>query len=63
MLSQLPESCQQTLQATLANSINVLSIVSSHVYFPTTSSGLKDVAGFLARLIHGGRFSGPAAMA
>lgn len=47
MLSQLPESCQQTLEATLANSINVLSIVSSHVYFPTTSSGLKDVAGFL----------------
>ena len=47
MLLRLPESCQQTLRAMLANCINVLSIVSSHVYFPTMSNSLKDVAGFL----------------
>ncbi len=47
MLSRLPQTCQETLRAILANCVNVLSIVSSHVYFPTTSNGLKDVAGFL----------------
>ncbi len=33
--------------ASLAKSTNILSIVSSHVYFPTTSNSLKEVAGFL----------------
>jgi hypothetical protein len=47
MLSRVPDSCQKSLGAMLANSTNVLSIVSSHVYFPTLSSGLKDVAAFL----------------
>jgi predicted RecB family nuclease len=47
LLPRLPEPCQQTLNAMLENSVNVLSIVSSHVYFPTTSNGLKDVVGFL----------------
>jgi hypothetical protein len=31
----------------LANCTNILSIVSSHVYFPTTSNSLKEIAGFL----------------
>ena len=56
MLLRLPEHCQQTLKAVLTNSINVLSIVSSHVYFPTSSSGLKDIASFL-----GFRWSSPEA--
>jgi predicted RecB family nuclease len=47
MLPRLPQPCQETLRVILANSVNVLSIVTSHVYFPTTSNGLKDVAGFL----------------
>jgi predicted RecB family nuclease len=47
MLSRVRGSHQKALRAMLANSTNVLSIVSSHVYFPTYSNGLKDVAGFL----------------
>ena len=47
MLSRVPGSYQKALRAMLANSTNVLSIVSSHVYFPTCSNGLKDVASFL----------------
>jgi hypothetical protein len=31
----------------LANSTNILSIVGSHIYFPTLSNSLKDLAGFL----------------
>jgi hypothetical protein len=31
----------------LSNITNVLSIVSSHIYFPTPSNGLKDVASYL----------------
>jgi predicted RecB family nuclease len=47
MLSRVPGFCQEPLRAMLANSTNVLSIVSSHVYFPTLSNSLKDVANFL----------------
>jgi DNA-directed RNA polymerase subunit RPC12/RpoP len=47
MLSRVPESCREQLTVILANSTNILSIVSSHVYFPTTSNSLKEVAGFL----------------
>jgi predicted RecB family nuclease len=47
MLLRLPETCRGPLRALLANSTNILSIVRSHVYFPTTSNSLKEVAGFL----------------
>jgi predicted RecB family nuclease len=47
MLSRVPEPCQEPLRVILAKSTNVLSIVSSHVYFPTTSNSLKEVAAFL----------------
>ncbi len=47
MLSRLPESSQKPLRAMLTNSTNILSIVSSHIYFPAPSNGLKDVASFL----------------
>ncbi len=47
MLSRVPESCRETLRTILAHNTNILSIVSSHVYFPTTFNSLKEVAGFL----------------
>jgi predicted RecB family nuclease len=47
MLSRVSEPCREALRVILANCTNILSIVSSHVYFPTTSSSLKEIAGFL----------------
>jgi predicted RecB family nuclease len=47
MLSRVPEPCREALRVILANCTNILSIVSSHVYFPTTSNSLKEIAGFL----------------
>ena len=47
MLSHVPETCREPLRVILTNCTNILSIVSSHVYFPTTSNSLKEIAGFL----------------
>ena len=47
MLLSAPEPCRESLRAILSNSTNILSIVSSHVYFPTTSNSLKDIGRFL----------------
>ena len=47
MLLSVPEPCRESLRAILGNSTNILSIVSSHVYFPTTSNSLKEIAGLL----------------
>ena len=47
MLSRAPEPCREALKVILANLTNIPSIVSSHVYFPTTSNSLKEIAGFL----------------
>ena len=47
MLSRVPEPCREALKVILAKCTNILSIVSSHVYFPTTSNSLKEIAGFL----------------
>jgi predicted RecB family nuclease len=47
MLSRVPEPCREELRVILANCTNILSIVSSHVYFPTTSNSLKEIASFL----------------
>src|ERR1700730_18664161 len=47
MISPVPEPCRESLRVILAKCINILSIVSSHVYFPTTSNSLKEIAGFL----------------
>ena len=47
MLLRVPDRCRQLLMAILDKSTNVLSIVSSHVYFPTTSNSLKEVGAFL----------------
>jgi len=46
MLSRVPAPCRQLLMAMLSNSTNVLSIVSSHVYFPTASNSLKEIGTF-----------------
>jgi predicted RecB family nuclease len=46
-LSRVPDSAQKSLRAMLVNNTNVLSIVGSHIYFPTPSNSLKDVASFL----------------
>src|SRR5207237_231902 len=35
------------VERALAASVNVLSVIYSHVYFPTWSNGLKDVARYL----------------
>jgi len=47
MLSRVPAPSQKTLREILAQATNILSIVSSQVYFPTTSNSLKEVAAFL----------------
>jgi hypothetical protein len=47
MLPRVPESCREALRTILARNTNILSVVSSHVYFPTLSNSLKEVAAFL----------------
>jgi hypothetical protein len=47
MVSRVPKMYQDSLKTILCNSTNVLSIISSHIYFPTTSNSLKEVAAFL----------------
>ncbi len=47
MLSRVTEIAQKSLNVMLSDSTNVLSLVSSHIYFPTHSNGLKDVASSL----------------
>jgi predicted RecB family nuclease len=44
MLPRLSGQHQAMLQAILSDSINVLSIVGNHIYFPTTSNSLKEIA-------------------
>jgi len=47
LISRVPDPCRDSLRVILTKSTNILSIVSSHVYFPTTSNSLKEIAGFL----------------
>jgi DNA-directed RNA polymerase subunit RPC12/RpoP len=47
MLTHVPEPAEKSLRTMLANNTNVLSIVSSHIYFPIPSNSLKDIARFL----------------
>jgi hypothetical protein len=47
MISRVPEPCRESLRVILTKCTNILSTVSSHVYFPTTSNSLKEIAGFL----------------
>jgi predicted RecB family nuclease len=41
------EESAAAIDRVLSRSCNVLSLIHSHLYFPTRSNGLKDVAGFL----------------
>jgi predicted RecB family nuclease len=47
MKSRLPESFHQRIDEMLDHSVNVLSLIHSHFYFPTYSNSLKDIGGFL----------------
>jgi predicted RecB family nuclease len=40
----LPEDQQQQVEVVLGRAVNVLSIINAHVYFPTYSCGLKEIA-------------------
>src|SRR5262249_47973844 len=44
----LPSGPRQQMDALVKNSINVLSLVHSHVYFPTYSNSLKDIGQHLS---------------
>jgi predicted RecB family nuclease len=39
----LPENQQEQVEVARGRAVNVLSIINDHVYFPTYSSGLKDI--------------------
>lgn len=43
----LPREAQEQFDRILLNSVNVLSLVFPHVYFPTYSNGLKEISQFL----------------
>lgn len=43
----LPQEQQEQLEVVLEKSVNVLSIINAHVYFPTYSCGLKDIGRFI----------------
>lgn len=47
MKLKLPENLHQRIDEILDHSINLLSLVHSHFYFPTYSNGLKDIGSFL----------------
>jgi predicted RecB family nuclease len=47
MKESLPTRAKEEIDRILERSINVLSIVHSHVYFPTYSNNLKDIGRFL----------------
>ena len=47
MRNRLPQELQPKLDLIMERTTNVLSIVYSHVYFPTYSNGLKDLGRFL----------------
>src|SRR5205823_10882495 len=43
----LPECLHSTIDVLLERTVNVLSVIHPHVYFPTFSNSLKDVGRFL----------------
>jgi predicted RecB family nuclease len=45
--SLIPDELQQTLTEIQRRAVNVLSVIHSHVYFPTLSNTLKNIAGYL----------------
>jgi predicted RecB family nuclease len=47
MKSQLPESFHPKIDALVERATNVLTVIHSHIYFPTYSNSLKDIGRFL----------------
>ena len=47
MKARLPECLHSTIDVLLDRAINVLSVIHSHLYFPTISNSLKDIGRFL----------------
>jgi predicted RecB family nuclease len=47
MKAYMPESDQREIDEVIKRSINVLSLISPHIYFPTYSNSLKDIGRFL----------------
>ena len=47
MQSRLPEKYKKALDSIQERTVNLLSIVHSHIYFPTWSNSLKEIAAFL----------------
>ena len=47
MKARLPECLHSTIDVLLDRAINVLSVIHSHLYFPTFSNSLKDIGRFL----------------
>ena len=43
----LPEAIQREIEVILQRSVDVLSLIRSHIYFPTYTNALKDVARYL----------------
>jgi predicted RecB family nuclease len=54
----LTESHQREIDQAIKRSINVLSVISPYIYFPTYSNSLKDISGFLGYSWTGPIFSG-----
>ena len=52
--SRCPEAIEDSvfLDRLIAESVNILSVIYTHIYFPTYSNGLKDIARYL-RLFNG----------
>ena len=50
MKTRLPDSLHPKLDMIVARATNVLSVIHSHVYFPTYSNGLKEIGRFLGFL-------------
>lgn len=49
MKARYPEAVENTtlLDRLIAESVNILSVIYAHIYFPTYSNGLKDIARYL----------------
>lgn len=47
MKQRLPTNYQKSLEAIIKRTVNVLSVIYPHVYFPTYSNKLKDIGHFL----------------
>jgi RNase_H superfamily len=47
MRKQMPQAYQIQMDQAIERSINLLSVISPHIYFPTYSNSLKDIGSYL----------------